>query len=63
MVRRLSPPTDVIHLLDKYVVWDCPDMTMWAANNYVPRLLEVAGLADVRASRAAVVHRSASSSA
>lgn len=46
-VRRLNPPADVVHLLDKFVVWDCPDMTTWAATNYVPRLLEVAGLADV----------------
>ena len=46
-VRRLSPPADIINLLDKFVVWDCPDMTTWAATNYVPRLLEVAGLADV----------------
>ncbi len=46
-LRRLSPPADIIHLLDRFVVWDCPDMTTWAATNYVPRLLEVAGLADV----------------
>lgn len=29
------------------VVWDCPDMTTWAATGYVPRLMEVASLADV----------------
>jgi hypothetical protein len=46
-VRRLSPGPEVIHLLDRFVVWDCPDMTTWAATNYVPRLLEVAALADV----------------
>lgn len=46
-LRRLSPPADVIHLLDRFVVWDCPDMTTWAATHYVPRLLEVAALADV----------------
>jgi hypothetical protein len=34
-------------LLREFVVWDCPDMTTWAAGNYVSRLLEVAGLADV----------------
>lgn len=34
-------------LLEDVVVWDCPDMTTWAASNYVPRLLEVAGLADI----------------
>ena len=33
--------------LGDVVVWDCPDMTTWAASNYVPRLLEIAGLADV----------------
>ncbi|MCS7047341.1 MAG: GTPase domain-containing protein, partial [Gemmataceae bacterium] len=35
------------HVLDKFVVWDCPDMTSWTAEHYVVRLLEVAGLADV----------------
>ncbi len=45
-VRRVSAdgaaglPTD-------FVIWDCPDMTTWAATGYVPRLLEVSGLADV----------------
>jgi hypothetical protein len=34
-------------LLNRFVIWDCPDMTTWAATGYVPRLLEVAGLADV----------------
>ena len=34
-------------LLDRFVVWDCPDMTTWAATGYAPRLLEVAALADV----------------
>ena len=34
-------------LLRRFVIWDCPDMTTWAATGYVPRLLEVAGLADV----------------
>ncbi len=29
------------------VVWDCPDMTTWAATGYVPRLMEIASLADV----------------
>src|SRR5262245_16382995 len=28
-------------LLDTYIVWDCPDMTTWAATGYVNRLLEV----------------------
>ena len=30
-----------------FVVWDCPDMTTWAATGYVGRLMEVVGLADV----------------
>jgi GTP-binding protein EngB required for normal cell division len=33
--------------LGDVVVWDCPDMTTWAATGYVPRLIEVAALADV----------------
>lgn len=46
-VRRVSVDPDELSLLDKFVVWDCPDMTTWAATGYVPRLLEVCGLADV----------------
>jgi len=42
-VRRLPLATP----LGDVVVWDCPDMTTWAATGYVPRLIEVAGLADV----------------
>ena len=34
-------------LLKDFVVWDCPDMTTWAAAGYIPRLLEAAALADV----------------
>src|SRR5207244_4551034 len=34
-------------LLNYFVVWDCPDMTTWAATGYVSRLIEVCGLADV----------------
>src|SRR5579883_1828633 len=33
--------------LAEFVVWDCPDMTTWAATGYVSRLMEVAALADV----------------
>jgi hypothetical protein len=33
--------------LGDVVIWDCPDMTTWAAAGYVPRLIEVAALADV----------------
>lgn len=29
------------------VVWDCPDMTTWAATGYAQRMMEVASLADI----------------
>jgi hypothetical protein len=45
-VRRV-PAGDGFSLLPQFVVWDCPDMTTWAATGYIPRLLEVAALADV----------------
>ncbi len=44
-VRRV--PADSFGLPAGFVVWDCPDMTTWAATGYVSRLLEIAGLADV----------------
>ncbi len=44
-VRRVTP--DAPSLLGDVVVWDCPDMTTWAATGYVPRLIEICGLADV----------------
>ncbi len=43
-VRRVSAGPNP---LGDVVVWDCPDMTTWAASGYVSRLIEVAGLADV----------------
>lgn len=46
-VRRLSPHSSSAELLKDFVIWDCPDMTIWAAMGYVPRLLEIAALADV----------------
>jgi hypothetical protein len=46
-VRRVSKEAGQYDVLEKYLVWDCPDMTTWAATGYVPRLLEVAALADV----------------
>ena len=46
-VRRVSDEAGQFGVLDKFLVWDCPDMTTWAATSYVPRLLEVAALADV----------------
>lgn len=46
-IRRVQPIAGQFSVMDRFVVWDCPDMTTWAAASYVPRLLEVAGLADV----------------
>jgi hypothetical protein len=46
-VRRVTPDPMSASLLKDYVIWDSPDMTTWAATGYVPRLLEIAGLADV----------------
>jgi hypothetical protein len=45
-IRQIAA-NEPIGLLHRFIVWDCPDMTTWAATGYVPRLLEVAGLADV----------------
>src|SRR5438874_2337211 len=46
-VRRVPADSGAFTLLENFTVWDCPDMTTWAAACYVPRLLEIAGLADV----------------
>jgi hypothetical protein len=46
-IRRVPGDQGVFTLLENFIVWDCPDMTTWAAAGYVPRLLEIAGLADV----------------
>jgi hypothetical protein len=46
-VRRVAVEPGTFTLLQNFVVWDCPDMTTWAATNYVPRLMEISGLADV----------------
>lgn len=46
-VRRLPTAAEGEHPLADFVIWDCPDMTTWAAAGYVGRLLEVAALADV----------------
>lgn len=46
-VRRLAADKPEHQLLEKFVVWDCPDMTTYAAAHYLPRLVEVASLADV----------------
>jgi len=45
-VRRVSAEGSA-GLPSDFVIWDCPDMTTWAASGYVSRLLEVSGLADV----------------
>jgi hypothetical protein len=44
---RHVPINGEFSLLNRFIIWDCPDMTTWAATGYVPRLLEIAGLADV----------------
>ncbi|MFO0809564.1 MAG: GTPase [Gemmataceae bacterium] len=46
-IRKLPVAVGDGQLLDHFVVWDNPDMTTWSAGVYVPRLLEVAALADV----------------
>ena len=40
-IRRVNNVAGESNLLERFVVWDCPDMTTWAATGYVPRLLEV----------------------
>src|SRR5207302_6864419 len=42
-VRRLPVGSVDGELLSEFVVWDCPDMTTWAASGYAPRLIEIAG--------------------
>ncbi|MFO0876909.1 MAG: GTPase [Gemmataceae bacterium] len=46
-IRRIPPESASADLLRDWVVWDCPDMTTWAAEAYIPRLIEAAALADV----------------
>jgi hypothetical protein len=46
-VRQVTLEGGGLDLLKDLVIWDCPDMTTWAASSYVPRLLEIAGLADI----------------
>jgi hypothetical protein len=46
-VRRVPADPSSFDLLRDFVVWDCPDMTTWAAEGYIPRLIEAAALADV----------------
>src|SRR5262249_30617937 len=44
-VERIAGPDS--GFVERFVIWDCPDMTTWAATGYVPRMLEIAGLADI----------------
>jgi hypothetical protein len=46
-VRRIGADPSSGDLLKDFIVWDCPDMTTWAAGGYLPRLLEAAALADI----------------
>ena len=46
-VKRIPAQGETAHPLAEFVIWDCPDMTTWAAENYVSRLMEAAALADV----------------
>ncbi|QJW99235.1 GTPase [Frigoriglobus tundricola] len=46
-VKRLEATGGPAHPLAGFVIWDCPDMTTWASEGYVGRLMEVAALADV----------------
>jgi hypothetical protein len=46
-IRRISADPNSFDLLKDFIVWDCPDMTTWAATGYLPRLLEAAALADI----------------
>jgi hypothetical protein len=46
-VRRIPVDPTSFDLLKDFIVWDCPDMTTWAAGNYIPRLMEAAALADI----------------
>ncbi len=46
-IRRIPPDPTSYDLLKDFVIWDCPDMTTWAATNYISRLLEASALADI----------------
>jgi hypothetical protein len=46
-IRRIPNDPASFDLLKDFVVWDCPDMTTWVAEGYIPRLIEVAALADI----------------
>ena len=42
-IRRVPADPTSYDLLKDFVIWDCPDMTTWAATNYISRLLEACG--------------------
>lgn len=46
-VRLVGQVTAENEPLQMAVVWDCPDMTTWKANQYQTRLVETIGLADL----------------
>ena len=46
-LRRVASNQPENLLLERFVVWDCPDMTTWASSHYATRLLEIAALSDV----------------
>jgi energy-coupling factor transporter ATP-binding protein EcfA2 len=46
-VRRIPADPSSFDLLKDFIVWDCPDMTTWAASGYLSRLIEAAALADI----------------
>ncbi len=46
-VRRIGTDRSSFDLLKDFIVWDCPDMTTWAASGYLSRLIEAAALADI----------------
>lgn len=50
-VKRIAAPQSPLnttpHPLSEFVIWDCPDMTTWASEHYVSRLMEVSAIADV----------------
>lgn len=45
--RRLGGDAPDVDFLSRHAVWDCPDLTTKDARHYQPRMVEIAGLADV----------------
>lgn len=47
-VRQVAVvPGSAVEPVQEAVIWDCPDMTTWKANQYQTRLVETVGLADL----------------